>query len=235
MNSHKILIVEDEALIAKEIEILLNEIGYTVVCKVADILEAKKHLEIQKIDLALVDINLNRKDEGIQFARYLSTQKIPFIYVTSYSDKETVQKALQSNPDGYILKPVSKEDLFTTIETVMNRLIKSEENGQKNSIRKIILTNNNKKIPVLSNDIYWIKSDGIYLEIETTNKKYLERNTFQGLLAKLNDPDIVQVHRCWYVNINHIREFTSKTLVIKDQVIPISRSYKNKIKNLLNP
>ncbi len=230
MTPYRILIVEDEVLIARDIEILLNKIGYRVVKKAKTVAEAKNALENYRVDLALVDINLEHGEEGIYVAGMLTKAKLPFIYITSYSDENTVRNAMQTKPDAYIVKPVSMNDLYTNIEMVMYKQKNKQQDTNGPKEKRLKLTHHNKKIFLDPKDIYWIKADGVYMEIETEQNTYVERGSFNSLLSQISDPNILKVHRGWVVNTRYINEFKTETVRIKDVEIPVSRSYRKDLK-----
>ncbi|QLE44355.1 response regulator transcription factor [Nostoc sp. C052] len=120
-NIHRILIVEDEFILAMNLKENLEWLGYTVV-DIVDYGETaiEKATELRP-DLVLMDIKLAGKIDGIQAAEEIwNCLKIPSIYVTAYSDKSTVERATVTFTFGYILKPVSQEDLYVAIQMALN-------------------------------------------------------------------------------------------------------------------
>lgn len=116
MTGIKILIVEDEPLIAKNIGMYLNNNDYEVSAIAYDADEALHQLKRQPPDLAILDINLESEKDGIEIAEYINQNNfIPFIYLTSYSDKETIERAKKTNPSGFIVKPFNEKTLYATI------------------------------------------------------------------------------------------------------------------------
>ena len=112
-----ILIVEDEPIIAEDISDFLTEKGYGVAGICYTVNNTLTFLDRQQADLVLLDINLGKGAEGIEIARMLSKkQKVPFIFLTSYTDKKTIDQAKRTYPMGYIPKPIDFNSLFTTIE-----------------------------------------------------------------------------------------------------------------------
>lgn len=121
MTGIKILIVEDEPLIAKNIGMYLNNNDYEVAGIAYDPEDAFYQLKKQQPDFAILDINLESEKTGIDVADYINRNNfIPFIYLTSYSDKETIEKAKQTNPAGFIVKPFNEKTLYATIEIALS-------------------------------------------------------------------------------------------------------------------
>jgi len=123
MKKLSILIVEDEALIAKDIEYSLLQLGYAITGIAYDGVEALDHLQRIKPDLVLLDIELKDGLTGIDIANILNEKyKIPFIFLTSYSDPGTIDMVKKTLPFGYVLKPFSERELFSAIELAAYRL-----------------------------------------------------------------------------------------------------------------
>jgi len=122
MTEIRVLIVEDEPLIAEDIAKCLNNIDY----KSAGIAyTAEKALELlhsRQPDIVLLDIQIKGTLSGIDIGRIIHEKyHIPFIYLTSYSDKKTVDEAKKTMPYSYILKPFSEMELFTSLEVALYR------------------------------------------------------------------------------------------------------------------
>lgn len=231
MTRYKILIIEDELIISETIASMLKELGYDIAGQSKTEKEAVHAIQSLDFDLALIDINLEGGEEGIKIAGLLRNKLKPFIYLTSYSDEHTLERAKHTMPGSYIVKPFTKRDLYSNIEVVMAREIIVKEISKKHRIE---LYDGYKTVIIFAEDLLWIKSDGVYLEVRTIDRKILQRTTFQELLPKFPEEFICRVHRSWAVNINYIREITSKSLSIKDQKIPISESYRKKFHNRLS-
>jgi len=117
MSLIKILIVEDEAIVAKDLENILRSLGYEI-CGVASTGEAAVRLaEAGRPDLVLMDIVLQGEMDGIEAAgKIWERLSVPVIYITAYADKVTLSRAKVTEPFGYIIKPFNERDLQTVIE-----------------------------------------------------------------------------------------------------------------------
>lgn len=120
MTEIKVLVVEDDPLIAEDIREFLTNADYEVAA-VAHNKEAAIHaLENAHPDIAILDINLNNTMDGIKIAGHINAHHhIPFIYLTSYSGKSVVSEAKQTRPMGYIVKPFDEADLYAAIEVAL--------------------------------------------------------------------------------------------------------------------
>ena len=122
MKKKKILIVEDERIVAEDIKMKLEMTGYAVAGIASSGKESIKKTEKLGPDLVLMDIVLEGKMDGIEAAGViLSRFNIPVVYLTAYSDKKTLTRAKATEPFGFIIKPFEAQDLFTAIEMALYR------------------------------------------------------------------------------------------------------------------
>lgn len=113
----KVLIVEDEPLIAEDIASSLKNNDFTVSAVVYSKNDALEELKSNMPDLVILDINLNGGEEGIEIATIINEKYLlPFVFLTSYSDKSTLLHAKNTQPSGYIVKPFSDAGLYATLE-----------------------------------------------------------------------------------------------------------------------
>jgi DNA-binding NarL/FixJ family response regulator len=113
----KVLIVEDEPLIAENLAMYLNNNDFEVAGIAYDYDEGIFQLQSTKPDIALLDVNLEGEKDGIELGSYIHTNiKIPFVFLTSYSDKSTLDRAKKIQPSGYLVKPFHEKSLLTTLE-----------------------------------------------------------------------------------------------------------------------
>ncbi len=122
MSKQKILVVEDEEIVALEIRKKLENLGYEVISKASSGPEAIEKASKERPDLVLMDIQLKGSMDGIEAAdRIWNSNKIPIIFLTAYTDKETIQRAKAAGSYGYILKPFEEKELYNAIEMAFHR------------------------------------------------------------------------------------------------------------------
>jgi len=122
MSVGKLLIVEDERIVAKDIQSTLQNLGYEILAMVSSGEEAVSRAAEMRPDLVLMDIMLKGQMDGIQAAQVIQDRfSIPVIYLTAYADSSTLQRAKITTPFGYILKPFEERELHTTIEMALYR------------------------------------------------------------------------------------------------------------------
>lgn len=120
MSENSILIVEDEAIVALDLQLQLEGLGYTVVGGVGSGQEAVSLAALLKPDVVLMDIRLQGKMDGIEAAQTIRTARdVPIIFLTSHSDDETVRRAAHTAPYGYLTKPFQIRELRAGIEVAL--------------------------------------------------------------------------------------------------------------------
>jgi len=116
-----VLIVEDESIVALEIENYVTDLGYNVVESVAN---AKSALEIvmsEDVSLVLMDVHIKGNVDGIECARAIKKVKnIPIIYISAFSDDETLERAITTQPSSYLVKPFNPQELKVAMQIASN-------------------------------------------------------------------------------------------------------------------
>ncbi|NLV26307.1 MAG: response regulator [Methanomicrobiales archaeon] len=122
MTARRILIVEDEAVTSVMLEKTLKELGYEVVGSAFDGMEAIELAKNKRPDLILMDIRIQGDMDGIETAKEIyKNYNIPSIYLTAHSDENTIKRAVESGPFGYLIKPFKERELYSNIEMVAHK------------------------------------------------------------------------------------------------------------------
>jgi signal transduction histidine kinase len=118
----RVLVVEDERVIAWHLQVVLEMLGHTVVERADSGIQAIQAAEASKPDVVIMDICLKGNIDGVEAAEQIYRAfNIPVIYLTAYADDATLQRAKRSSPYGYLLKPLRAQDLQSTIEITLHR------------------------------------------------------------------------------------------------------------------
>lgn len=235
----KILIVEDEVIISKDLSNMLIKMGYEVIGDALNYNEAINILEQDMPDLILIDINLNGPKDGIELAEKIKKDyQIPFIFTTSYADSNILDRAKKTKPINYLVKPFTTEQLFTTIELALfqiNHLHDSNEVNESPIIIKgaLFVKDKYRYSKVNVDDILWIKSDGNYLEIHTEKKCEIIRGTMDFITNSLDDKKFFRTHKSYIVNLDYISKIETNLVTVLSKDIPISKKYHEKLINKL--
>lgn len=143
MKKAKLLVVEDEAIIAKDLQWRLQDMGYYVPVIVASGEDAVKRVRADSVDLVLMDIMLQGAIDGIEAAGQIHAEyDIPVVFLTAYADDEMLERAKITEPFGYLIKPVRDRELFSTIEMAlykykMEKQIKESENKYRTLLENL--------------------------------------------------------------------------------------------------
>ena len=172
-DKSKILIVEDEVIVAKDIQISLENLGYEVCGHAVSGQDAISLCETKNPDIVLMDIVLNGPLDGIETSEIIrSLFNLPVIYLTAYSDEATIQKAKITEPFGYIIKPFEERDLKTTIEMALYKY-KTD----------LLLNNKEKWLSTVFNSI----SEGIITTDMEGNIEFMNRSAEHITGYKIDD------------------------------------------------
>jgi DNA-binding LytR/AlgR family response regulator len=244
MSNIKTLIVEDELIIAEDMKGMLREMQHDVIGIASDCDEAREILSGEIPDIVLIDIHLRGGEDGIDLATSIREKyDIPIIFITSYSDKKTVDRAKHVRPNGYIVKPFEKADLYTSIEIALYNfgghqkpgMIAEKEDSESIVIKdSIFIRKDYMLIKVKFDDLIWIKSELNYLELFCRENKHLVRSTMKDFVVKLPSDLFLQVHKSYCINTRFVTAINHSNIWLKEVRIPIGRSYIETIKKVLN-
>ncbi|MBE2290454.1 MAG: response regulator [Chitinophagaceae bacterium] len=230
----KIGIVEDEMIIAKNIENSLIQLGYDAIPPVGSYSEALTMIQQHNPDILLIDIQLSGRLDGIDLAEKVKEfKKIPFIFLTANSDPNTVGRAKEVHPGAYLIKPFNKEELYTSIEICMHNfatLSRSTITSEKENIivnDAIFLKQGTSFQKIRFEDILFLESENVYVVLYTESGKYMVRNTLQNFLDMVNLPSILRIHRSFAVNITHLTAINTDDVVVGGRTVPLAKTYKD--------
>jgi DNA-binding LytR/AlgR family response regulator len=236
-NSVKILVVEDEMIIASEISLQLTELGYGVTAILTRGEEVLNHLKENKPDIIILDVRLKGKMDGIETAVLVEQHfRIPVIYLTANADDATFNRAKTTKPAAFISKPFKKLDLQRAIELTISRMAGQETAGA-GTINpgdeptfvlsdRIFIRHKEKMIKIMTADILYVEAEGNYSRIVTTNKEYLLSFTLKAIEEKLPADLFMRTHRSWLVNLRQVEAVGEYFVMIANKEIPLSENLK---------
>lgn len=233
-NVIRILIVEDDMIIAANLSLQLTKLGYDVIGIVSRGEDAISSANQNKPDIILMDVNLRGAIDGIDAAIAIHLQnEIPIIYLTANNDDGTFSRAKETQPYAFISKPFNKLNLQRTIALVVEKIkdkgglkqFQTESNLQVLSDR-IFIRHNGRMVKILLDQILYVEAERNYCNIITTQGKYLVVSTLKTIENELKVSCFLRVHRSFIVNISKLDVIADSHLEIDRKVIPISKSYK---------
>lgn len=246
MTKPKILISEDEVIIAEDIAACLADMGYET-CAIDTGEDTIDMIRETRPDLVLLDINLKGSSDGVDIGSRIKEEfNIPFIYLTAYADKSTIDRAKKTEPDGFLVKPFDEKSLRSTIEIALykhdhkpngNGKSASDEPSHKEpetSQDYIFVKVKHRIIKVMYSDILWVEAYDNYSFIVTSDQKYLVSSTLKDMEHKLPSHNFVRVHRSYIANLDKVEALEENAVVFSKGEIPIGKSYKKTLMSRFN-
>ncbi|MCG2419314.1 response regulator [Aequorivita sp. F47161] len=247
-SSKKILIVEDEMVIAANISLQLSDLGYEVTGILPRGEEALLNIKIDKPDIVLMDIQLKGEMDGIETACQIELQyNIPIIYLTANTDDAHFIRAKKTHPYAFISKPFKKLDLQRAIELTLERVaIESASEALNNSAEnntdtpfgnatdfilndRIFVRHNEKMLKINIKDIYYIEADRNYCRIFSQGREHLIVMTLKDIDEKLPQKHFLRIHRSYVINLSQIDEVAGTHVVIAKKAIPMSKAMRTEL------
>lgn len=244
----KILLVEDEPLMAEQVLNQLNDLGYKEISLAHSSDSALESYNKVKHDFAILDIGLNNSSKnGIDLSKdLLAIKEIPFIFLSGYSDSSTLAKVKAVSHSNYLIKPCSTRQLFVSIDAAIDQFMTSKTKASQISSSQcplysfddyfFIKGTNNAYERVDVSDIIWIEAvrGGIEIHLKD-DSKYMLTASMSSFILQFNNPNLIRVHRSFMINKNMVRSIQERAFVLVtitgNKVIPCSQSYWSEIKN----
>ena len=247
-----ILIVEDELLIAAEIERALARMGHTPLEPVDNSEDALDALGRYPVELVLMDINIEGDTDGIATALLVRRQfAVPVVFLTARSDAATLNRAKLAQPYGYLLKPFTEDGLRTQIELALYAAYQAPpvrpvappppavetepappaESGATSSYFFVKKGTGYVKLSVA--DIHYLEALENYVRLHTATEQFVVYSTLKDFEAKL-PPSFFKTHRSHIVNLDHVRAYEEGCVLLGKTYVPVSRSCKEELKKRIH-
>lgn len=228
----KILILEDEAIIAESLYQLLRLLEYYPYEPVENPDDAIAMIRSFSPDLIILDLNLKDGRSGLEVAAFLQEHKlnIPFIILTAHSDPDTIAAAKKFHPAAYLVKPFMRESLFAAIELAIPEQGQEEEEVSE---QELFLKTGIKYEKLDLKELIYIKASGKYTELHFTFGKRLIRMPLSAFIQENNSVKFLRVHKTYAVNPEYITSFTADELILVQNKIPIGRFFMPGVNNYL--
>ncbi len=248
MAKVKILIVEDESIVAKDIQNILINLGFDVPAVVSNGEDAISMAQKHKPELILMDIMIKGDMTGIDAAKKIKEKfNIPIVFLTAYADEKTINNAKDAVPYGYIIKPFKEKELETTIEMAINKFKEDKELKKERDLYQSIITEKSSQDSIFIradyrlnkikyNDIYYIEALKDYVVINTSDNIFTTHTTMKEMVRILPKEQFVRVHRSYIVRLDKIFSIKYPDLIVegKMKVVPIGGLYRKELYGRLN-
>ncbi len=248
-NKVRILIVEDEFMISEDIAMRLLDFGYSVAGVAPSADKALKILQKENVDLALLDINIQGEMDGIELSKIINDKfKIPFIFLSSLANKAIFDRAKESQPSAYIIKPFNDRQMQISIELALQNYAEGKRIDNANAGLNVNQTGNSV-LPINNalfvrkdnhfervnfEDILYLESETGYTNIHTRKKNYLYSSVLKSFEERLPSDIFKRVHRSYVININNVTGFGGNCVFIDDAIIPVNKSSRDEIFKYFN-
>jgi len=225
----KVLIIEDELMIATDIEEKLTSVGYEVIAIARNYYEAINAIEKQLPDVVLADINLeDSTHDGVATVKELLTyHSMPVIYLTGHSEPDTVQRAQDTSPAAYLLKPFRTHELVIQIELAYANSIKVARQPLSSNTSEFLYLPFNKGYEKLSKiDVLYLQANGAYVNAYLLNEQHPKLFSMNlGYIAQhFSDTNFYRLSRSLLINLDYIERVERSQLWMQSLQKPISIS-----------
>jgi len=237
----RILVLEDDFLVAESLCALIEELGHEVVARNDNTAAAIQSAKELAPDLALLDIRVKGSATGIEAGRVINEELgIQVIYLTDLNSDEVFDMAKQTRPKDFLNKPVDLLRLKRSLELAeMNmRNSDNEDNISELDITsdRIFLKTKEGKDRVYWDDIYYLSADGVYCNVHLKDQKIILARplgkVYEQFIKFGGRQYFLQIHRSTVVNKKHVERLKGNMLVVNGDELDISESYRDKVKTL---
>ncbi len=247
----KVLIIEDESIVAKDIQNILQKNNYEVIGIANNADTALNYLAQQMPDVILMDIMIKGNMNGIELSHKIKEEyDVPIIFLTAYSDLPTLEKAKIVEPYAYITKPFKNSDILSAIEITLFRFNKDierkkekellyaivESKDHDTSARMIFVKSDGKMVKIKFEDIYIVEALKDYVTFHTTHGRYIVHATMKFIEDRLGSKEFIRAHRSYIVRIDKIQSIENQELILENftKNVPVGGNYKDEVYKRLN-
>jgi DNA-binding LytR/AlgR family response regulator len=233
MGRIKILAVEDDPIYSETIRMIVEQSGYELVGQFTNGHEALLAIKAIKPDLLLLDIHIEGDMNGIQLAERVG-EEIPTIFITSLREKDVFEKAKNTKPSAYIIKPFDNLMLQNAIELAVSRVAgESKETWVEKDLivrDSFFIKEKNSLIKVPMNTIHYVQAEDKYCTIYTHDKKFTLRVSLQEILSKLPEY-FIRSHRSIVIDATKIQrlDLENNEVHLSNVTLPIGGTYKDSL------
>lgn len=196
------------------------------ICRTGE--EAIECAKSDKPDLILMDIQLAGKIDGIAAAQKICEhQNIPIIYLSDYSDKDTLDRAKKTRPANYLAKPFLETDLIRAIDIAFSNAQYPSANNQIFNEHFFLRTDSQTFVKIAYTDILFLKADRAYCNVVTAEKNYTLSSSMKNVFEQFNHPDFAKVHRSFIINTKQITALDGNVIHLGEQQVVMSKEYRD--------
>lgn len=230
MEGLRTLIVEDNLLLAKDIASQIEQIGHRPIGIATSYAEADVILKQQTVDMALLDIRLEGKKDGVQLAaRIRREMDIPIIIITAQSDDETIARLMPLNPEGILIKPFGYRDVYATVSIGVSRFFGSSGKSEN----EVLIQDGGSILRLNPAHVRLVESNRNYADLHCLEERLTVRETLKNLEAALVPFGFMKINRTTLVNRTFVRGYQSGHIVLDDRKLKVSHTLRDAVRDWL--
>lgn len=230
MEKARILVVEDQVVVAKSIEAMVIDHGLEVVAICRSGEEALAFMDQSAADIIIMDIKLEGKMDGIQAAAKIrELYRAPVIYLSDYTDHATVRKAKTTMPVNFLAKPFTESDLMRAIDIAIynSNASRAVESSSDNDDEFVFLKTGPQAYSRLEyNNIIYLEADRSYCNIQGVDKLHTVSMSMAAVAEQLNAARFIKIYRKYIINIRKARELQGSEVIVAGYRLPVSDQHR---------
>lgn len=240
MEKIKVFIIEDEFVIAEDIQTHLELSGYEVLGAFDRAENALPVILQNTPDILLVDIQLAGIMDGISLVQEVQSKRsLPIIYITANSDAVTYDRAKNTRPHAFLVKPFSSANLVSAVDLALHHfsLQTSPEMIERPMVKEyatqpfevngcLFIRTNGKYKKVCCSDMLFIEAAGSYVHVQTKHERFTLAHNLSHFQKKTSLPHLMRIHRSYVVNINQVDSFEDSFVYVNNHKLPLSENFK---------
>ena len=220
----RILIVEDEAIIAADLNMILSKRGYD--CDQTDnAIEAMTLIAKNDYQLFLLDIFISGDTDGVELACQIRKKsESPLLFLTSYYDNQTLDRVKEVKPEAYIVKPFEERNLIANIELALFRHKRPKSASPE--LDKIFVKDQSELVALDPTEITFVEADDNYAKVVANEKTYVLSHPIKKVEENLGKLPFARVHKSFIVNLTKVTSIQEGYVFLGTQKIPLGRTYR---------
>ncbi len=218
--TYRIATIEDDLLIAADIKGKLEDLDHQVVGNARTYEEGLLLAEEEKPEIIISDILLEGSRDGIEtISSIYEFHKCPVIYLTANSEATMVKRAMKTHPAAFLIKPFKLSEFAINIDLAVQNFKKAVDFDQVNEkvTDSVFLPDQNTFVRVLKKEILFIKADGSYVEVITSDRSYHLASNLKNFHRQFEESNFMRVSRSYLINLNHVCRINGNMVYLQDK------------------
>lgn len=239
MNGVRVIIVEDEPLIAADLNNQLRKAGIEVLAIFESGEEILAHLKTEEPDLILMDVRLFGDLDGVDTAHEINKRHdIPILFLTANTDHATFNRAKLTFPHGFLSKPFRIKDVLHALELALELDIEPSDGEIQETEKylpdRVFIRKQEYLHKVMYQEILYLEADRAYCKVVTEKNTFMLSQTLGKIEQKIRVPYLLRVHRSFIINIQNVDKISDGYVHLNKHRIPVSRSHRDQLARVFN-